>query len=283
MKKRKQASSDFTFAQLPHNRKEVFFDCLKLRFGTVVCCGLLLLLFLLPVLAVEAAYDIVQLNIYNSVVDGTLSEMQAAVYSGELQIYTSLVQTVCMCIFTVGLAGVARVLRQLVWGEPIFFWVDFKRGISQNAARFVAVFAICALTNVLSVLCSTMLDDMPIVGYIPLGALIFVVIPVALFVLSQSTVYDVGFGKAISNGLAFYGKRLWQTLLFTVLIVVVALARFAPISVLKYLLLALCAVFLLPMYVMAWLLVSYGVFDETINNENYPELFDKGVYRLDKQ
>lgn len=283
MKKRKQASSDFTFAQLPHNRKEVFFDCLKLRFGTVVCCGLLLLLFLLPVLAVEAAYDIVQLSIYNSVVDGTLSEMQAAVYSGELQIYTSLAQAVCMCIFAVGLAGTVRVLRQLVWGEPIFFWVDFKRGIRQNAARFVAVFAICALTNVLSVLCSTMLDDMPIIGYIPLGALIFVVVPVALFVLSQSTVYDVGFGKAISNGLAFYGKRLWQTLLFTALIVAVALTRFAPISVLKYLLLILCTVFLLPMYVMAWLLVSYGVFDETINKENYPELFDKGVYRLDKQ
>lgn len=283
MKKRKQASSDFTFAQLPHNRKEVFFDCLKMRFGTVVCCGLLLLLFLLPMFAIEVAYDVVQLNIYNSVVDGTVSETQAAVYSGELQMYTSLAQIVGWCVFAVGLTGIARILRQLIWGEPIFFWVDFKRGIKQNAARFAAVFAICALVNVVSVLCSTMLDEMPIVGYVPLGALIFVVVPIALFVLSQSTVYNVGFGKAISNGLAFYGKRPWQTLLFTALVVIVGLSRFAPISALKYLLLALCTVFLLPMYTMAWLLVSCNVFDEMINCDNYPELFDKGVYRLDKQ
>ena len=32
MKKRKQASSDFTFAQLPHNRKEVFFRLLEVAF-----------------------------------------------------------------------------------------------------------------------------------------------------------------------------------------------------------------------------------------------------------
>lgn len=283
MKKSKQASSDFTFAQLPHNRKEVFFDCLKLRFGTVVCCGLLLLLFLLPLIAIEITYDIVNLNIYNSLIGGQMSEMQATLYKNELQLYTSLAQTVCLGIFAVGLAGVARILRQLVWGEPIFFWVDFKRGIRQNAARFVSVFAICALANVASVLCSTMLDEMPIVGYIPLGALIFAVVPIALFVLSQSAVYNVGFGKAISNGLAFYGKRLWQTLLFTALALIVGLSRLAPISALKYLLMLLCTVFLLPMYIMAWLLVSCNVFDEVLNRDNYPELFDKGVYRLDKQ
>lgn len=283
MKKSKQASSDFTFAQLPHNRKEVFFDCLKLRFGTVVCCGLLLLLFLLPLIAIEITYDIVNLNIYNSLIGGQMSEMQATLYKNELQLYVSLAQTVCLGIFAVGLAGVARILRQLVWGEPIFFWVDFKRGIRQNAARFVSVFAICALANVASVLCSTMLDEMPIVGYIPLGALIFAVVPIALFVLSQSAVYNVGFGKAISNGLAFYGKRLWQTLLFTALALIVGLSRLAPISALKYLLMLLCTVFLLPMYIMAWLLVSCNVFDEVVNRENYPELYDKGVYRLDKQ
>lgn len=283
MKKSKQASSDFTFAQLPHNRKEVFFDCLKLRFGTVVCCGLLLLLFLLPLIAIEITYDIVNLNIYNSLIGGQMSEMQATLYKNELQLYVSLAQTVCLGIFAVGLAGVARILRQLVWGEPIFFWVDFKRGIRQNAARFVSVFAICALANVASVLCSTMLDEMPIVGYIPLGALIFAVVPIALFVLSQSAVYNVGFGKAISNGLAFYGKRLWQTLLFTALALIVGLSRLAPISALKYTLLLLCTVFLLPMYIMAWMLVSCNVFDEVVNRENYPELYDKGVYRLDKQ
>ena len=101
--------------------------------------------------------------------------------------------------------------------------------------------------------------------------------------LSQSAVYNVGFGKAISNGLAFYGKRLWQTLLFTALALIVGLSRLAPISALKYLLMVLCTVFLLPMYIMAWLLVSCNVFDEVINRDNYPELFDKGVYRLDKQ
>ena len=282
MKKLKKAASDFTFAQLPHNRKEVFFDCLKMRFGTVVCCGLLLLLFALPLVATEIVYDVVQLNIYNGFVDGALTEAQASMYSGELQIYTSLAQIVGFCILAVGLSGVVRVLRQLIWGEPIFFGVDFKRGIKQNWLRFVEVFAVVAVVNAASVACATFLGG-SFVGYIPYGVLIFLAIPMGLFVLSQSAVYDVGIGKATTNALAFYGKKLWCTLLFTALAIVFALLRLMPISAVKYLLVSLSTVFLAPMYIMLWLLVSCSVFDEILNKENFPELYDRGVYRLDKE
>lgn len=281
MKKLKKAASDFTFAQLPHNRKEVFFDCLKLRFGTIVCCGLLLLLFALPLVATEIVYDVVQLDIYNGFVDGSLTEAQASMYSGELQIYASLVQIVGWCVFAVGLSGIVRVLRQLIWGEPIFFWTDFKRGIKQNALRFVEVFAVAAIVNAASVACSAFLGG-SFVGYVPYGVLIFFVIPLGLFVLAQSAVYDVGLGKATTNALAFYGKRLWQTLLFTAISLLFALLHLMPISAVKYLLVSLCSVFLLPMYIMAWLLAACNAFDEIINKDKFPELYDRGVYRLDK-
>lgn len=281
MKKLKKAPADFTFAQLPHNRKEVFFDCIKLRFGTIACCGLLLLLFALPLIAAEIVYDVVQLNIYNGFVDGTFSEAQASMYSAELQIYVSLAQIVGWSIFAVGLSGTVRVARQLIWGEPIFFGVDFKRGIKQNALRFAGVFMAASVVNAACVACAAFLGG-SFVGYVPYGILIFFVIPLALFVLSQFAVYDVGFGKATTNALAFYGKRLWQTLLFTAIVLLFALIHLMPISAVKYLLVSLCTVFLLPLYIMAWLLVSCNAFDEILNKENFPELYDRGVYRLDK-
>ena len=86
MKKRQVAKSDFTFAQLPHTRREVFFDCLKLRFGTIVLCGLMLLLFALPLLSVYAVRDVVLLSVYRSLADGAVGEAQAALYAGQMQI-----------------------------------------------------------------------------------------------------------------------------------------------------------------------------------------------------
>ena len=46
--KNKKATHDFKINDLPQNRKEVFFDCLKMRYGIIFGLGLMCVLFAIP-------------------------------------------------------------------------------------------------------------------------------------------------------------------------------------------------------------------------------------------
>lgn len=283
MKKRQVAKSDFTFAQLPHTRREVFFDCLKLRFGTIVLCGLMLLLFALPLLSVYAVRDVVLLSVYRSLADGAVGEAQAALYAGQMHFYASLAAVAGWSVFSVGLAGVSRVIRQLIWGEPIFFRTDFRKGVRQSAGTYAAVAAVSSGVWCLYALCDAFFTVPAPVACLPLGILLFALIPVALYMLSQSTVYRVGFARSAANGLAFYLRNIWQSLLFTLLAAAVCLFGLLPFTVAKYLGVALLIMLAVPLFWMAWLLYSNRVFDVFINRDSFPEYFDKGVYRMDSK
>lgn len=281
MKKTKQAQSDFTFAQLPHNRKEVFIDCIKLHWKLLLCLGLILLLFCVPIIGTEAFKDIVWSSIYSRLTNGEITQDQATAYLSSLQVLAALIDIFGWAIFSVGLSGVARIVRQLAWGEPIFFASDFTQGIKQNVGRFVAVFAICAAAKFAEVFFKQWFAQVTIAAYIPLVLFVCGVLPIGLWILAQTVVYDVTLGKACGNATAFLGKNLWQTMLFVLSICAVELLSFVSSAVLKYVVLVIIIVVILPLYCLMWFLFCSVTFDKFINANNFKELYDKGVYRLD--
>lgn len=281
MKKLKQSQQDFTFAQLPHNRTEVFVDCYKMRWGTILVIGLFVLLFCLPLFCAEIFTDIVGTSIYDRLLKGEIPETEAIASLNSLRVLVALIDIPCWACLAVGLAGATRVIRQLAWGEPIFFFSDFKQGIKESSLRFVVIFAICALLNFVREFCQRWLSSISILSLVPFVLLIFIVLPVALWMLSQSTIYKVSFGRSFSNGIAFYGKTLLQTL---ATVVVACLAWFITLIsaiIVKYVVFVLVIVLLVPAYLMFWFLFSSSVFDQYINKTNFPDFYDKGVYRLD--
>lgn len=281
MKKAKQAQQDFTFAQLPHNRTEVFVDCYKMRWGTILDIGLIVLLFCLPLLCAEIFADIVGVSIYDRMLKAELTEAEAIASLNSLRVLVSLIDIPCWAFFAVGLAGVTRVIRQLAWGEPIFFFSDFKQGIKESSLRFVSIFAICALLNFVREFCQRWLSDISILSFVPFVLLIFIALPVALWMLSQSTIYKVGFGRSFSNGIAFYGKTILQTLSMVIVACLTWFITLISAFIAKYVVFALVIVLLVPAYLMFWFLFSSSIFDQYINKTNFPDFYDKGVYRLD--
>lgn len=281
MKKFKKSQQDFTFAQLPHNRTEVFIDCYKMRWGTILGIGLIVLLFCLPLLCAEIFTDIVGISIYDRMLKAELTETEAIASLNSLRVLVALVDIPCWACLAIGLAGVTRIIRQLAWGEPIFFFSDLKQGIKDSSWRFVAIFAICALLNFVREFCQRWLTDISILAFSPLVLLVFVVLPVALWMLSQSTIYRVGFGKAFSNGVAFYGKTILQTLATVVVACLMWFVTLISAIIVKYVVFALVIVLLVPAYLIFWFLFSSSVFDQYINKTQFPDFYDKGVYRLD--
>ena len=126
----RKAEYDFTEQGLPSNRVEVFFDSLKLRYGLIMKTGLLLFVFMMPLLAAFFTKDAYIVSIQSLLAKGEITEASyEAMYSMVCRIaYLACVP--CFMIFSLGLAGALRVFRQLIWGEGIFFIQDFFDGRS---------------------------------------------------------------------------------------------------------------------------------------------------------
>jgi len=78
--KQKVAKTDFSEKNLPHNRKEVFFDCVKLYWQKMLLLGLIMLACAVPLLAVSAVCDTVQQGLSRQLEDGVIDKVA---YNGQ--------------------------------------------------------------------------------------------------------------------------------------------------------------------------------------------------------
>lgn len=79
MFKPKIAKTDYTEAMLPHTRKEVFFDVVKLHFRELILCGVIVFAFSLPMHILTLLEDAYAVNINAQLPENaTVEQLQAA-------------------------------------------------------------------------------------------------------------------------------------------------------------------------------------------------------------
>ena len=281
-RKPKVAKKDFTGDNLPHSRRDVFRDVLKNRWKDLLKIGALLLLFSLPLLVFGAVGEINAANIYAEYKNGAIS---AETYASEVAASNgafALIKIIGYIIFSVGIAGSARVLRQIIWDEPLFFFEDFKDGIKIYGGQFALAMFLYGLCAYTAVFFSSATNG--ILYAIALGLGVFILLPAMFFWLSARTVYSSRIGENIRNGFMFYVRTLFKS-------IGMLLLAFLPFTleyvleflglcnfVFKYSYLLICTFLLLPLGIMLWLLYTYSVFDKYINAELFPEILHKGFY-----
>lgn len=276
--KQKVAKTDFSEQNLPHNRKEVFFDCVKLYWQKLLLLGLIMLACAVPLLTVSAVCDTVQQGLSQQFADGVIDK---AAYNGQvtwLKFVEALIDIPCYVIVCVGLSGTVRVTRQMIWAEPLFFANDFADGIKQNWLTFCLCGFLVSLLNVYLAFAESSGGGLP--AYLPLGVVTIVVLPTSLWMMAASSVYNIGIGKNITNSFVLYIKTPFVTWLFVALFASVAIPGLIGFVALRCIFLAVFIVVLLPALVMLWQLVCYSYFDKFINKQAYPEIVDKGIWRL---
>ena len=273
MRKQRSAKSDFTAQMLPHNRVEVFFDVIKQRYDVLFKIGLLSLAFLLPAIVVGL---IGELSYVNAAGEGATGEELF-----DLQLFFAIVNAGPFALVGFGLAGIMRIIRNLVWGEPIIFGKDFSTGVKQNGAVFVFTFLLFALINVVVTAAANVLPS-GLVKALPVAVCVAVFLPVGEYVLCSSVVYKDGFFTLVKNSAKFYIKSAPISLLFAFLLSAALCVCFIGPLALRLSLTAFAVVFLLPLYLLARTLYSHGVFDKLVNAALYPEYVDRGVYRINE-
>ncbi len=281
-RKPKVAKIDFTEASLPHSRRDVFRDVLKNRWKDLLKVGALLLLFSLPLLVFGAVNEINAANIYAEYKNGAIS---AETYASEVAASNgafALIKIIGYIIFSVGIAGSARVLRQIIWDEPLFFSEDFKDGIKIYGGQFALAMFLYGLCSYTAVFFSSAANG--ILYAIALGLGVFILLPAMFFWLSERTVYANRIGENIRNGFMFYVRTLFKSigmllLAFLPFILEYVLEFFGLYNfIFKYSYLLICTFLFLPLGMMLWLLYTYSVFDKYINAELFPEILHKGFY-----
>lgn len=277
--KRKVASKDFNMSDLPSDRKEVFFDCIKNRYRYLFFSGLILFLTAIPIIIIYFLKSIYLGALVEELNAETIStEDYSAATLRYVLLYDGLT-VVASFILSLGICGMTRVIRQIAWQEPLFFLKDFTDGIKMNYKNISIHMFVFAVIYMLSDVALYAQMGYVILSYIPFGIFLTVVLPMALYNISQTNIYVINNLKSTKNSALFLIKTMPVCLLFSIIIALVLLFSFIPNFTIKLLIYILLLILAFPLYYLAWFLYSCSIFDKYLNVNYYPEIVDKGIVR----
>lgn len=282
MRKRKASLRDFTAEDLPHDRVGVFKDRLRFHWASFLALGALLALASLPFLALLLAKDIRFATLYSSFKTGEIDE---AAYGGALRSASNLTHLLylpCLALFGLMLSGVNRIIRQLVWGEGLFFFEDWKDGVKQSGLGYVVVFLLGGACYALDAFVFDAGLGLPFLQVLPFGFSIAFLAPIALFYLGHLTVYHAKTKDALKNSFLLFGKNIGIAYLGVALLLGPLFLAEIPSLYGQLIALFLVAFLWDPLALLIWALLSNSVFDKMINQTSCPALVDRGLYRKKK-
>ena len=273
-KKNKVSKIDFTNEQLPSTRYEVFVDCLKIKKTVLAGLGLRLMLFCLPLILSTMIMDISVSGLQEQYLKG---EVAITVVYSSINMF-NLINVFLWGLVGVGCAGCFRVIRRLIWQEPIFINSDFFDGIKLNWKSFFLIFASAGFAVFASSSVSIAGNGSSTIQYLSIFTSIIFLIPVLVIMTGLYNVYNITFKEALYNSLIIYIKNLFANLLMTLIIVAVFVLMIIA-GALKYLLLFVVPLFIAPILILGIHLYLCYLFDIHINKKSYPEYVDKGIHR----
>lgn len=274
MKKIRCRREDYTEAELPRTRRDVFKDLYREQFSMIFRIGLLSVVLLLPILLVlimKDTYVLTEASKLGETIEADALRSVMRVADMRYGLLMLIAVTVCAALFS----AVVRVVRQLVWREPIFFGDDLRNGLRNDAGRFaLAGFFLSLVFYLISLM------DGSGVTYVLYGVCVVLIIPVVVWVLLQTVYYRIGLLAAVRNGLLHYLQTLPATLLLVAVTTVpfLLVTLFVGNLIVKYVLLLLLGLFGIAPLTMVWLLYALHHFDHTINREQYPQIWRRGLY-----
>lgn len=290
MKKRKTSSSkDFDITCLPHNRFEVFLDLIKANWRYILLIGLFLFLGFLPLIASLAISSIMKNALYSSFAAGNIEERAYRSQYFMLCLSFNAVDYFLLLIIAVPLSGTMNIYRLLNYYEMMIFKTDFIKGIKQNISEVLKLFLIYGFIFYLS---KTIFDYFLLAGTSDFLATILYGLPLSLFALlligpmcfslCSVPIYSNKFSMTLRNGFLLYFPSIFKSLLFE-------LIMFGPLIILFFnnfyailITVSIYSLAYLPISMLIYFIFSNSVFDKHINITSYPELVDKGIYRIKK-
>lgn len=268
----KPASRPYTCSMLPKNRREVFFDILRLHWGKFFWMGVLIFLFSLPLHLCALLWD-------------HMAEQTGQALE-QWQNLRLIVNIPLLMLPFIPIAGLLRIMRQYAWGENVFFFYDLSKGLRQNSLQTLLVTLVGSSAFMLAAVCfrtaAAAGGSISYAAGIPMGIFLFLIFPLCCYVLTALPVYS---NTSIANwklALAVYSKSPLKSLLMLGCLCAPLLASYVP-NMYFHIIGRILSSLYMPILLLAWTLFCYDQFDQHINTQEYPELVNKGVLGLQYQ
>ena len=275
-RKEKKINEVDVLRSLPKNRKEVFFDLIKHRKMTLFSLSCFTFMFFIPL-----AVDLFYFNFLESVA----IEAEQYQYLFSLIFYSMLIMLPCMVVGFLGFSGAFYVSKKIVWQEGISMAQDFFKGIKENWRHAIIDGMIFGL-----VLFGFVVGGAYLLIYAPvhamvkgigIGALILLLLLFGMITMlneAQSVYYANSYWITFKNSFSFLGLTNWKTflvyLLSTGVVITLACLNMVTLGVGLFLFAILNSV-----VIILYTLISHSAFDKYINQEHYPEMVGKGLYK----
>ena len=272
MAKNVVSQKDFQKTQLPKTRKEQFFDILKHRFGLILKIGFILLLSFLPLLG-AMIYKDSMIIIINSNGYEDVRERLVTVYA----LY-SLFIMVGLLIFFIVLAGIFKIVKELIFGEPIFFKEDFIEGIKENWKSFSLISIFVSIFSVIDIIISFAYSNQIIIQISPTMVNFAIIFPLCFVSLFISSMYTNKVSTTIKGSIIIYFTKFPLVLLGYIFTFGIFLIRHTPLLYVKYSLFLMLVFILLPVALLMSFSIHIHIFDENINKNQYPDYYKKGLF-----
>ncbi|MBQ9514382.1 MAG: hypothetical protein IJR66_05370 [Clostridia bacterium] len=292
-----EKSEGYARASLPSNRWELFWDIFKGRFWKLVIVNFLMLIFFLPLFAfllfrsgtivgysIQSPYSQCFGVGYQSV-SSYVGFPEKIIANVNLNIGLFL-PVVCL-IASIGVAGGAYVIRNMVWTEGIFVANDFWRGIKLNIKNMLLialVYSLLLYIGILSISFSNMQYQVgggkkwlifisQAITYISLG--VFTVM--MLHMITMSETYIVPFVKLVKNAFLFTVGLLPQNVFFIAIgLIPLLLIQFSGfIASIGYMLILFIW---LSVFLLMWTDYCQWAYDKFINDKVEGAKKNRGIY-----
>ena len=270
--KKKVSKIDYSKAMLPRTRIAQLGDCFKMNYSVLLKCGLMLLVFFTPLVGFSFFMDFY----FVSLMSHSTEEVKQTILIYNWIYQGGLILTSYIAIL--GLSGVIHVLRNLIWGEGIFFKEDFGEGIKLNAGKDIIFAVIFSLFYAAAYVVFSLFPN-TIISWFGLFLFALVFLPIYFWIMFLNNTYDSKFGQLLKNGLFFYIRTIgWTSLGILMPLSLVAL-YFIPFFLvwLKYVILVLLIVFVYPIIILIMTLYTTSKFDVFINKDNYKDYYMRGL------
>ena len=293
MFKKKVAKTDFNKSLLPHNRKEQFSFIFKNRKRELFYIGLLLFIFIIPIIVGFGFYNVLINILYNDYKSASVGltgdDLIKAyeTYRTSYVMYTdifSLAMIGGLIVFGIGVSGVIYLIRNLYWGELFFFKESFFKGIKQNALMVCLIFAIYGVINWLCIHIFV-LDINEWLKVIPVIAQYVFILPLAVLMIYLCTIYKENYFTLLRIALIIFLKHLPTMSLFSLmvlyfysLLILSNVINYFSIAII-YPIFMVLIILIAPLGLGAYFVTLSRFLDNMINQKNYPELVDKGLYK----
>ena len=284
MRKKKSVSDiPFSKSMLPHNRKELWFDVVKLNYIQLISLGLIMFAFSLPVF-----FNMLVTDFYIAQLSTGVSEMPSEQWM-KVQQQIALTQNTSalmdipgLAVFTIGFAGLMRVIRQYAWGEVVSVFHDFATGIKQNIKQTVCVAVTAGVLRFLCIYLNNLAEiNNNVTAYYASSAftvvLFLFLIPVGAYMPVCISVYGNTFSQNFLQSFFLYIKAPAKSLLALLCSGGILLFMLFP-NMTVHVAVALLSTIGGPFLLLGWFLFVYHQLDIYVNKEKHPEIVEKGIY-----